>query len=121
MFELDVQRREELVENWARRIVERGLATPAVFLLEAQKPLAGLGAHALTAFAPLISSLLPVNAGELAAFVRDVDNLERLLCRIEQLEEARHQQQAADQRRATEIARRARRIRKLRRQRAAAR
>jgi len=86
VFELDERRRDELIEEWASRIVQRGLAAPAVFFLEAHKPLAGIGAHLLLAFAPLIGSLVRLNVGELAAFLRQSDNLDRLLARIEALE-----------------------------------
>ena len=117
MFELDPARRDDLVDSWARRLVERGLATPAVFLLEAHKPLSGLGAHAITAFQPLIAPLVRLDVGELAAFMREVDNVERLLMRIEELERQRTEHEDARRRRAGEIRRRARRIRRLRRRR----
>jgi hypothetical protein len=90
VFELEARRRDELVEGWAQKIVARGLASPAVFLLEAHKPLSGLSAQALAAFRPLLTPLLPVNVGELAAFVHDVDNIERLLTRIEELDRQRN-------------------------------
>jgi hypothetical protein len=92
VFELEARRRDELVESWAQKIVARGLAGPAVFLLEAHKPLGGLSAQALAAFRPLLTPLLPVNVEELAAFVREVDNVERLLARIEQLDRQRSAQ-----------------------------
>lgn len=116
MFELDESRRDELVERWAHRLVSRGLAAPAVFLLEAHKPLAGLSAHALVAFRPLLSPLVPLDVGELAAFIRDVDNVERLLCRIEELEQQRTSREATRRRRAAEARRRLRRMRRRHRQ-----
>jgi hypothetical protein len=119
VFELDESRRDELVESGARKIVERGLATAAVFLLEAHKPLAGLGSQAVLAFQPLLGSLFPVNFGELAAFMRHPDNVERLLQRIEELEGQRNHELEAARRRSAEARRRARRIRKLRRSRGA--
>jgi hypothetical protein len=89
MFELGEARRDELIELWAARIVERSLGTAAVFLLEAHKPLAGLGAHAILGFRPIVEALLPVNASELAAFLREPDNIERLVLRVEQLDQQR--------------------------------
>ncbi len=114
MFELDEQRRDELVETWARRLVGRGLGTAAVFLLEAHKPLGRFGANALLAFGPLIRSLLPWDPAELAAFTADADNIERLISRIEVLENERAAEQAAARRRRREARRRARRIARLR-------
>ncbi|MGD8452176.1 MAG: hypothetical protein PVJ57_10190 [Phycisphaerae bacterium] len=117
MFELDESRRDALLERWARRLVDRGLAAPAVFLLEAHKPLAGLSAQALIAFRPLLTPLVPLDVGELAAFMRDVDNIERLLRRIEELEDRRTARQVIRGRRATEARRRLRRIRRWQRDR----
>ncbi len=115
MFELDPTRRDELVETWARRVVDRRLATPAIFLLEAHKPLAGFGAHALLAFEPLLAPMVRVNVGEVAAFIRDVGNVERLLLRIEELEQQRAAVEQERRQRSAEARRRARRIRRLRR------
>lgn len=113
MFELEPARRDELIETWARRIVDRGLGTAAVFLLEAHKPIAGLSAHAAIVFQPLLSAVVPLNVGELAAFMHDVDNIERLLRRIEDLEQARHEADTAARTRRGELRRRARRIHRL--------
>ena len=87
MFELSDGRRDELVERVARPIVCKGWARAAVFLLEAHRPLAGLGAHALLAFRPLAEGLLRFDAEELAAFIRQPENITRLIGRIETLEE----------------------------------
>lgn len=114
MFELEESRRDELVEAWARRIVDRGLAAAAVFFLEAHKPLGGIGSHMLVAFAPLLGPLVRLNVGELAAFVRQPDNLERLITRIEALEAQRLAAQEAQRRRQREIRKRAARIRAIR-------
>ena len=93
MFELSEARRDELVERWAARIVDRGLGTAAVFLLEAHKPLAGIGAHALVGFQPLVEPFLRIDTGELAAFMRHPENIERLIRRIDALDEQRRNQQ----------------------------
>lgn len=116
MFELDAARRDELIEVWARRLVDRGLATPAIFLLEAHKPLAGFSAQALLAFQPLLAPIVRMNVGEVAAFIRSADNIERLLLCIEELEQQRVAAERGRRRRRAEARRRARRIRRLRRQ-----
>lgn len=117
MLELDPARRDELIELWAHKLVGRGLGTAAVFLLEAHKPLAGLGSQAIVAFQPLLTPLVPINVGELAAFMRSADNVEQLVLRVEQLEADRAAAQEAAQRRTAEIRRRAKRIRRIRRRR----
>jgi hypothetical protein len=73
--------------------VDRGLGTAAVFLLEAHKPVAGIGAQALVGFQPLVEPFLRIDAGELAAFMRHPENIERLIRRIEELNEQRRKQQ----------------------------
>lgn len=89
MFELSAARRDELIERWAQAVVRRGLATAAVFLLEAHKPVAGLGSHTLLAFQPLLVAFLAWNPEEVAAFMYESGNVERLIRRIEVLEEER--------------------------------
>lgn len=115
MFELDPARRDELIEAWAQHIVARGLGTAAVFLLEAHKPLAGPGAQVLAAFLPVLQAILAVNVHELAAFMHEPANVERLIRRIELKENGRQEAQAARHARRAEVRRRARRIRACRR------
>ena len=89
MFELNERRRDELIEKWAPWIVKRGLGPAAVFLLEAHKPLAGIGAHAMLGMRPIVEALAPIDAGELAGFMRNPENLELLIQRIEEQNEQR--------------------------------
>lgn len=117
MFELDDQRRDELVEQWAEKICAKGLGVPAIFLLEAHKPLAGIGSNVTVAFQPLLAPLVSLNVGELAAFMRNVDNVERLTQRIEELTRDAQQRRKALLQRRKQVRRRARRIARLRRQR----
>lgn len=117
MFELDDARRDVLIETWARKLVERGVGAPAVFLLVAHKPIAGLSAQALLAFKPLLAAVVPLNIGELAAFVHEPQNVERLVQRIEQLEDERAAAEAVRTRRRADVRRRARRMARLRKRR----
>jgi hypothetical protein len=115
MFELDDARRDELVEEWAAWIHNKGLSTPAVFLLEAHKPLGGIGAHATIAFRPFVAGLTSLDATELAAFMRERENIERLIIRLETLvgEEQAERRRRTQRRRA--VRRRARQMRRARR------
>jgi len=117
VFELNDARRDELVETWAQKLSRHGMGVAAVFLLEAHKPLAGLGAQAVTAFAPMLTPIVPINVGELAAFMHSAENIERLVVRIEQLERGRQAERDEAARRRADVRRRARRIRRLRAQR----
>lgn len=115
MFELDPARRDELVERWARRAVDAGYGPAAVFLLEAHKPIAGIGAQAILAFQPLLAALAPLDFGELAAFLSEPENVEKLAARIDALEDARQAARRALRARRQIIRARARRWRELRR------
>jgi hypothetical protein len=117
VFELDDARRDELIETWAHKLSAHGLGAAAVFLLEAHKPLAGLGAQAITAVEPMLAALVPIHVGELAAFMHRAENIERLVVRIEQLERIRQEERESAGCRRAEVRRRARRIRRLRAQR----
>jgi hypothetical protein len=89
MFELSDARRDELIERWAQAAVRRGLGAAAIFMLEAHKPVAGIGAQAVLAFQPMLAAFLSWNLDEVAAFLYHSDNVERLIRRIEVLEEER--------------------------------
>lgn len=81
---------EELIERTARAIVERRLAAPAAFLLESSKPVSFIASQGLVVLGPFIDAALDVPDYE--AFVRMTEqreNLERLLLRIEALEDER--------------------------------
>jgi len=81
------------IEDLARVVIKRGLAAPAVFLLELYKPLTMLGSSCVTCFAPLINMLWGHQlATQLAEFLQSRENIEALICKIEQL----HKQQSTD-------------------------
>ena len=74
----------------AREIVDRGLAAPAMFLLESSKPVSFIASQGLVAIGPFVDAALDVPAYD--AFCRMMEkreNVEKLLVRIEQLEEER--------------------------------
>ena len=80
-----------LVDRAAKWIVEKGLATPAVFLLEMHKPVAPFGSMMMLGAIPFLGPFVGFGALErFALMAEDRNNVERLICRIEQLaEEAR--------------------------------
>ncbi len=105
---------EALLEAMAARVVRMGLAAPAVFFLESVKPLSFLGSQALVFFEPLVRSIFHLAQYErFARLLEDRDAVERLLERIEALdEEARERERAArrkqrDERAAARAARKA--------------
>lgn len=78
--------RDELIDSIARRVVGRGLAVPATFLLEMHKPLCFLGSQMLLLGTPILGPF--VGFGRLARFsslIENRENVELLLHRIEEL------------------------------------
>jgi len=78
----------ELIESVARAIVVRGMAAPAILMLESSKPLSFLGSQALHFLEPFVRSLF--DSTQFSRFARALENrenVERLLVRIEALDE----------------------------------
>lgn len=117
MFDISTARRDALIDEWAPKLVRRGWGPAAVFLLEAHKPLSGIGAHGVVLVQPILGPLLSFDLNEVAAFIRQADNVERLIQRVEALEEERKQEEERLRIRRQEIRRRARRIHRIRRRR----
>jgi hypothetical protein len=81
---------EGLLETLARKIVERDLSAPAIIFLESTKPLNFIGCQALNFLEPLIQSVFTIKSyHEFTQFMENRSNIERLILRIEELEEAR--------------------------------
>ncbi len=77
-------RRDELIEALAAHIEGLGLATAAILMLEANKPLSFLGGQALLVLQPLLGVVVgDVTTEEYAALLEDRDNVERLILRLE--------------------------------------
>ncbi len=84
--DLSPQDRDELIDSIAGRIIGRGLAVPAAFLLEMHKPLCFLGSQMLLLGSPILGPF--VGFGRLARFsslIEKRENVELLLSRIEEL------------------------------------
>jgi len=78
-----------LVDNLAEEFTRAGLGRVAVFVAEASKPLAGLGAHLIRLLDPVLGIVAdPLRLANLACLIERRDNLERLIRRVEALEAA---------------------------------
>jgi hypothetical protein len=83
---------EALLTGIASRIVKMGLAVPAVFFLESSKPLSFIGSQALVFLEPFVKAFLNLKSYDrFTALMEDRKNVERLIQRVEQLEEERAQ------------------------------
>ena len=68
----------------AHKIAALGLTTPAIFLLEAHKPLAFLGSQLLLIAQPTLDILLPSHLlRNTADLLADTDQVEQLLTQLE--------------------------------------
>ena len=78
-----------LLEAVAKRVVDMGMATPAVFFLESTKPLSYIGSQVLVFLEPFVKTLLNLASyNRLVAMMEDRRNIEALMVRIEDLDEA---------------------------------
>jgi hypothetical protein len=85
---LSAERGEERIEQLAQWLNRWRLGIPAIALLEAHKPLSFVASQTLLAAQPLVTMLFGrVPIGEYAALLEDADNLERVIHRLEALEE----------------------------------
>ena len=84
MMTLDAQRREELVERFARRVVQMGMTAPAILFLEAYKPLSFLGAQLLWVSGPFLNLIVqPTDLHDFTVLVQDDAGTEALIERLE--------------------------------------
>ena len=94
--ELSDQRRDEMIEKAAGAVVKRRLESPAVALLEMHKPLAMIGSNLVMFLTPLAAPFVSwKRCDELAFFLMDRDNVEKLAGRIEELGRQRREGTAA--------------------------
>ena len=72
------------IEAVARKVVESGLATPAVFMLELHKPLTAVVHTAALAFEPISGALFGFErVRSISALLSDRENIEALIIKIE--------------------------------------
>ena len=79
-----------IIEKTARAVVERRLAAPALFLLESMRPLSFVASQGLLFLQPIVESILTIP--EYQSFQRMLEkreNIERLVEKIEELEDER--------------------------------
>ena len=81
---------EALIAAVAGRAVRMGLAVPAVFFLESTKPLSFVGSQALVFLEPFVKAFLNLASYDrFTALMEDRKNVERLIRKIEELEDER--------------------------------
>ncbi len=82
--EISPERRDELIENLARKVVKHGMATPAILFLEMHKPFAFLASQTMILGSGFLAPLVGVqNIQEYSKLIESRDNVELLIRRIE--------------------------------------
>jgi hypothetical protein len=85
--ELGIQDRKA-ISRIAKKIIDRGFVTPAVFFLELMKPFSLLGSHTLVFFGPIITAFMRQDKYYRATeLLEDPKNVEFLISEIERIDE----------------------------------
>ncbi len=92
---------QRLIDAVAGRVVRMGLAVPAIFFLESTKPLSYIGSQVLVFLEPFVKSVLTVSSYDrFVTLLEDRANVEKLLRRIEDLDEAAREREKEEKKRA---------------------
>ena len=94
---------KEVMDRFARKIIDWRMTAPAILFIESAKPLTFLGNQALIFFQPMVQSIFNFKTyDEVAEILEDRDNLEYLLSRIEKLEAERAKAEREEKKRRRE-------------------
>jgi len=91
--EREAELRDRVIERVARIIVQRRLETPAVVLLESNRPLTFFAGQGMLMALPLIGSFIP--PADIEALARVLDSEDTLDILIERIESLAHERDAA--------------------------
>ena len=83
ILDQNVTNQDDEFDAWALSLTERGLATPAILLLELLKPLSFLGSQLLIVADPLLEALVGNAGRRYARLLEDRRNVDRLLQALE--------------------------------------
>lgn len=85
-MKLDANRRQQLIDQVARRVVDAGMSAPVILLLEMHKPMAFLGAQFVWVAQPFLSiGLKDADVRDFARLIEERANVQALIERIESL------------------------------------
>ncbi|MCS7191211.1 MAG: hypothetical protein NZ843_06375 [Fimbriimonadales bacterium] len=94
---LSEAQKQELIDALATQIVRRGLSSPAILFLELHKPLAFIGSQAGIVFSPFLAPFFGFDKVDLyTQLLSDRENWDRLVERIEELEEEKRTRAAGE-------------------------
>ena len=94
MKEADFKKNRLLISGLAKKIVNHGMSTPAIFFLEMVKYVSFLGSQLMVFFGPIITVFVQgPTYYQMAEILEDRDNVEFLLTEIERMESINSSQQ----------------------------
>ena len=81
-----MENKEKILNSFAKEIVDRGIAVPAIFFLESTKYLSFMGSQFLVFLGPLMTSFINNQKYyNFTSLLEDRDNIEYVINRIEYL------------------------------------
>ena len=94
---------KEVMDRFARKILDWRMTAPAILFLESAKPLSFLGNQALVFFQPMVQAIFNFKTyDEVVEILEDRDNLEYLLSELERLEAERTKAEREERKRRRE-------------------
>jgi len=90
---------DALIDALATRVVRMGLGVPAIFFLESSKPLSFLGSQLLVFLEPFVKTFFDIKSYDrFYTLMEDRENVEKLIQRVEDLEEKQKEEKAEQKR-----------------------
>lgn len=97
MLEMDIfergitdERRTELIDKIAKRVVDMRMTVPAILFLESMKPLSFIGSQIMVFFQPIFRTFFSFREyDEIALIFEERANVERLILAIERMDSER--------------------------------
>jgi len=82
---LNIDKKKNLIDGLAKKIVDMGMVAPSIIFLETVKPITTISSYTLLLFVAPYLELFGKNGFEYVAFFKERSNVESLLKRIEEL------------------------------------
>lgn len=84
------ERRTELIDKIAKRVVDMRMTVPAILFLESMKPLSFIGSQIMVFFQPIFRTFFSFREyDEIALIFEERANVERLILAIERMDSER--------------------------------
>lgn len=98
MFDVDIhsqitdQRRDEVIDSIAEKVVGRRLEMPAVLFLDMHKPLSFIASQSMLVAMPLLGMMFGAQqVADFSKILAERENVDRLITRIEEMSAAQEQ------------------------------